>query len=68
MTNKTYDTIKTIALLLVPILTLATTLVDIWGVPNADIWAATFAAIDVFIGAVVTVAKQIYDRKEKTDE
>ena len=68
MTNKTYDTIKTIALLLVPVLTLATTLVNIWGVPHADLWAATFAAIDVFVGAVVTVAKQIYERKEKTDE
>jgi hypothetical protein len=63
-----YDLIKTIALLLVPILTLATTLVNAWGVPNADVWAATFAAIDVFCGAVVTVAKQIYERKEKTDE
>ncbi len=68
MTNKTYDTIKTIALLLVPVLTLATTLVNIWGVPHADLWAATFAALDVFVGAVVTVAKQIYERKEKTDE
>jgi hypothetical protein len=63
-----YDRIKAIALLIVPILTLATTLVNIWGVPNADLWAATFAAIDVFVGAVVTVAKQIYERKEKTDE
>ena len=68
MTNKTYDTIKTIALLLVPILTLATTLVDVWGVPNADIWAATFAAIDVFIGAVVTVAKKLYDERHKDEE
>lgn len=63
-----YDRIKAIALLIVPILTLATTLVNIWGVPHADLWAATFAALDVFVGAVVTVAKQIYERKEKTDE
>ena len=68
MTDKMYDRIKAIALLIVPILTLATTLVNIWGVPHADLWAATFAAIDVFVGAVVTVAKQIYERKEKTDE
>lgn len=68
MTNKMYDTIKTIALLLVPVLTLATTLVNIWGVPHADLWAATFAALDVFVGAVVTVAKQIYERKENHHE
>ena len=68
MSNKAYDLIKTIALLAVPILTLATTLVNIWGIAHADLWAATFAALDVFVGAVVTVAKQIYERKEKTDE
>lgn len=68
MSDKMYDRIKAIALLIVPMLTLATTLVNIWGVPHADLWAATFAALDVFVGAVVTVAKQIYERKEKTDE
>lgn len=68
MSNKAYDIIKTIALLLVPILTLATTLVNIWGVPHADLWAATFAAVDVFVGAVVTVAKRLYDERQKSDE
>ena len=68
MSDKMYDTIKTIALLLVPVLTLATTLVNIWGIAHADLWAATFAALDVFVGAVVTVAKQIYERKENHHE
>lgn len=67
MTDKMYDTIKTIALLLVPVLTLATTLVNIWGVPHADLWAATFAALDVFVGAVVTVAKKLYDERHKDE-
>ena len=67
MSNKAYDLIKTIALLLVPILTLATTLVNIWGVPHADLWAATFAALDVFVGAVVTVAKRLYDERHKDE-
>ena len=68
MSNKAYDLIKTIALLLVPILTLATTLVNIWGVPHADLWAATFAALDVFVGAVVTAAKKLYDERHKDEE
>lgn len=67
MTDKMYDTIKTIALLLVPVLTLATTLVNVWGIANADVWAATFAAIDVFVGAVVTVAKKLYDERHKDE-
>lgn len=67
MSNKAYDIIKTIALLLVPILTLATTLVNIWGVPHADLWAATFAAVDVFVGAVVTVSKKLYDERHKEE-
>lgn len=68
MSNKAYDLIKTIALLLVPILTLATTLVNIWGIAHADLWAATFAALDVFVGAVVTVAKKLYDERHKDEE
>ena len=68
MSNKTYDTIKAIALLVVPCLALATTLVNAWGVPHADIWAATFAAIDVFMGAIVTAAKKIYDDQHKEGE
>lgn len=68
MSDKMYDAIKTIALLVVPCLALATTLVNAWGVPNADIWAATFAALDVFVGAVVTVAKRLYDEKHKEGE
>lgn len=67
MTDKMYDTIKTIALLLVPVLTLATTLVNIWGIAHADLWAATFAALDVFVGAVVTVAKKLYDERHKDE-
>lgn len=67
MSNKAYDIIKTIALLLVPILTLATTLVNIWGIAHADLWAATFAALDVFVGAVVTVAKKLYDERHKEE-
>lgn len=68
MSDKMYDAIKTIALLVVPCLALATTLVNAWGVPHADVWAATFAALDVFCGAIVTVAKRLYDEKHKEEE
>lgn len=68
MTDKMYDTIKTIALLIVPCLALASTLVNVWGIANADVWAATFAALDVFVGAVVTVAKKLYDERHKDEK
>ena len=67
MSNQTYDTIKTIALLVVPVLALATTLVNVWGVQNADVWAATFAAIDVFCGALVTVARKLYEERQQKE-
>ena len=69
MSNKTYDTIKAVALFATPILTLLSSVVTIWAAivtQNAVIPAAivaTFAAIDTCLGAIVLVAKKIYEEK-----
>lgn len=64
MTNKTYDTLKLIALLVLPIGTFVSTFFDIWGIPGAEQIQQTFIALDVLCGAVVTIAKQIYDSRQ----
>lgn len=64
MSNKTYDTLKTIALLVLPIGTLISTFCSIWNIPYGEQIMQTFAALDVFCGAVVTVAKSIYDSQQ----
>lgn len=64
MSNKTYDTLKMIALLIAPIVTFAASLVDIWGIKYGSQIVATLAAIDVLFGAIVAVAKAIYEKKQ----
>lgn len=65
MSNKAYDILKTTALLVLPIGTLISTVLDIWGLPGAQQVQATFVALDVFCGALVTIAKAEYDRRQQ---
>lgn len=69
MNNKTYDTLKNIALFGAPIIAFLGSLVTIWAaivtenplVPAAI--TATLTAIDSLLGALVIAAKKIYDEK-----
>ena len=47
MTNKTYDTLKLIALLVLPIGTFVSTFFDIWGIQYGQQIQQTFIALDV---------------------
>ena len=75
MSDHTYDIIKNAALFAAPILAFLGSLVTIWAaiitkdpvVPAAI--TATLTAIDTLLGAVVIVARNIYeDNKEKEKE
>ena len=68
MNNRTYDTIKNLALICTPILTFLTALVSIWNVPFSAELTATFSALDILAGAIVIVAKKIYEDKGKDGE
>lgn len=71
MSNKTYDTIKNIALFGAPIIAFLGSLVTIWStivtqnvlIPAAI--TASLTAIDTLLGALVVVAKKIYEDKQK---
>jgi hypothetical protein len=60
MTNKQYDTLKTIALILTPVLAFLASLVNIWGIPYGEQIVATLTAIDTLVGAVVVVTNRNY--------
>ena len=62
MSNKTYDTLKLIALLVLPIGTFISTFFDIWAIPYAEQIQQTFIALDVLCGALVTIANELYKR------
>lgn len=69
MTNKTYDTLKTLALVVLPALaTLWLTISKIWGLPYGEEIAATITAIDVFLGAILKISSFYYLEKQKLED
>lgn len=60
MTNQQYDTLKTVALILTPVLAFLASLVNIWGFPHGEQIVATLTAIDTLVGAVVVVTNKAY--------
>lgn len=63
ITNKTYDILKWIVVIIIPaIITLYSGLASIWGFPYAEQIAATLAAIDVFLGAVMKISTSSYNK------
>lgn len=68
MSNKVYDTLKAIGLVAIPVITFLTAIVNIWQIPYGDQIVATLTAVDVLVGAIVTVAKGQYDRKQQKIE
>lgn len=65
MTNKTYDTLRFISLLIAPICVFFGVLANAWGIPNGDAISMTLAGLDVFIGAVVEIARKIYNKRQE---
>lgn len=65
MSNRAYDVIKNLALILAPICTLIMALLQAFDVIDNETGVAIASAIDTFLGAIVVVAKQIYDGKNK---
>lgn len=60
MTNKQYDTLKMIALILTPVLAFMASLTNIWHVPYAEQIVATLTALDTLLGALVVIANKQY--------
>lgn len=67
MTNKTYDTMKIVALILAPVLAFLASVVNIWGIPYGEQIVATLTAIDTLIGAIVVAANKAYKQQSDND-
>lgn len=63
MSNRTYDTLRIFAQLILPLGTLISGLMTIWELPYAEQLMASFSALDVFAGAIVTIAKAQWDKE-----
>ena len=71
LSNKQYDTIKWIALVLIPAsATLVLTVGKIWGLPFYDNIAATITALGLFLAAIIGVSTSQFNAmaNEEVDE
>ena len=63
LNNNTYNTLKWIALILIPALvTLILAVGQIWSLPYYEKIGATIAALGVFLGALLKVSTSAYNR------
>ena len=66
MSNNVYDVLKYIALILLPALgTLYFALAKIWGFPYAAEIVGTISAVDAFLGALLKISTDQYNKQEK---
>ena len=65
MSNKTYDVLKYIAMIVLPALgTLYFALAAIWNLPYGEQIVGTITAIDTFLGALLDLSTKKYNAKE----
>lgn len=65
MTNKTYDTLKFIAQIVLPaVATLYASIAGIWNLVYVDEIPRTLMAIDTFLGAVLMISSHEYNKGE----
>lgn len=66
LNDKTYDILKWVALCILPALgTLYFALAGIWGFPNGEQVVGTITAIDTFLGAILGLSTNAYNKEGK---
>ena len=64
MSNKVYDTLKWIAMYLLPALgTLYFALSGIWGLPYGEQIVGTITAVDTFLGVILGISTTQYNKR-----
>lgn len=66
--SKTYDTLKTIALIMPLFVTLIAGIGEIWNIPYTDKITLTLTALNAFIGGLVKIANAKYNKTELIDQ
>ena len=68
MTNKTYDILKLIAVLILPISEFIGSMATIWGLPYGQQIVSTLVALNVLFGVIVKLASDEYAKRGDDDE
>lgn len=65
MSNKMYDILKYIALIVLPAIgTLYFSLSSIWGLPYGEEIVGTITALDTFLGVLLGISTYSYNKKD----
>ena len=64
MTNKTFNIIRLIGEIAVPVIACITAICTIWNVPHCAEVTATLTALDTLIGAVVMILRKNYNKRQ----
>lgn len=68
LNDKTYDTLKWIAMYLFPAAgTLYFALAGIWGLPYGEQIVGTITAVDTFLGVILGISTAQYNKANKTE-
>lgn len=69
MSNKTYDVLKYIALIVLPALgTFYFAIAGIWGLPYVEQIVGTITAIDTLLGALLKISTAKYQKEQENIE
>lgn len=64
LNNKVYEVLKFIAQIVLPaIATLYITVANIWGLPYGEQISGTIMAIDTFLGALLMISTNVYNKQ-----
>jgi hypothetical protein len=62
ISDKTYDTLKLVALIAVPLFAFIGALCTIWKVPHSEQITASLTALDTLLGALVAIIAKEYNK------
>ena len=67
MSNKTYDLLKNLCLVVIPFIAFISTLCGIQNVPYTEQITGTLVALETFLGALVKIANNQYNAKKEAE-
>lgn len=67
MSNKTYDLLKNLCLIVIPLIAFVSTICGIWNVPYTEQITGTLVALETFLGAVVKIANTNYNKAKEEE-
>ena len=69
MSNKVYNVLKWVAMIVLPALaTFYLGLSNVWGLPFGEEISTTITLVDTFLGAVLIISTSQYNKRVRSDE